>query len=288
MSSDGRFEEKGKQDATEQSIEELETEIELLIEENQQLRQSYTQAKKTQYRRTAIGLGAVGALAVAGGLLIPNAQTVLFSLAAIGLFGGVLTYYLTPERFVSADVGRDIYATLSGNEADLVAELGLTDTRVYVPMEGADVARLFIPHTTPYELPDSDALSQTIVVGQNGGTRGVAFDPSGQQLYEGVREAVTGELASAPAELAEQLTEAIVGQFEIANSASADVDGANGRVSVAVRDSVYGSLDQFDHPIASLFATGLADQLDTAISMEVVKTRDDAGDYMITCRWQTS
>lgn len=288
MSSDGLVESEGEPETAGQSIEELQTQIELLVEENQQLRQSYTQAKKTQYRRTALGLGAVGAIAVAGGVLIPNAQTVLFSLAAIGLFGGVLTYYLTPERFVSADVGRDVYGTLAGNEAEIVSELGLADARIYVPVEGTDAARLFIPHETPYELPDTDALSQTIVVGRDTPTRGIALDPSSQHLYETVREAVAGELASAPAELASQLAEAIVEQFEIASSASADVDADSGRVSVTIRDSVYGPADRFDHPIPSLLATGFADQLDTAISMEVDQTREDAADYLVTCRWDTA
>jgi hypothetical protein len=115
------------------TVAELRTQLRLLAEENEQLRDSYARAKQTQYRRTALGLAALGCLGVAGGVLVAGASDVLFVLGGIGLFGGLLTYYLTPEQFVAADVGRAVYSVLAANEAALVDELGLSDRRVYVP-----------------------------------------------------------------------------------------------------------------------------------------------------------
>jgi len=285
MSTDGQVS-AADTDGDERSREELRTQLELLAEENEQLRTSYTQAKTTQYKRTALGLAAVGLIAVVGGLLIPNARTVLFSLAGIGLFGGVLTYVLTPEQFVAADVGRDVYAVLADNEAAIVSELGLADKRLYVPTKGPDRVRLFVPQSATDNIPDSEAVSQCIVATDGGETRGVAFNPSGQQLFESVDDAVNGGVAAAPAELADQVTEAIVEQFEIARSATPDIDGDGGRLTVGVSGSVYGPVDRFDHPIPSLLGTALADRLDTPVTTEVTEGRDDQADYLITCQWK--
>lgn len=88
---------------------------ELLAEENRRLRAEYARTQQTRYRRTAYGLAALGVLAVLGGLLFPNARGVLFALGGTGLFGGLLTLYLTPGQFVAADVGERVYAAMAAN-----------------------------------------------------------------------------------------------------------------------------------------------------------------------------
>lgn len=271
-----------------QSREELQVQLEVLAEENQQLRESYIQAKTSRYRQTALGLVGVGLIAALSGLVLPAERTILFSLGGIGLFGGVLTYLLTPEQFVAADVGRDVYAMLADNEAALVSELGLADERVYVPVETEDAVRLFIPQETAYTVPDSGTLSQTLLASDTGDTRGVAFNPSGRQLLEAVDNTISGGLSSEPIELADQLTEAIVEQFEIATTATSDIDVAGGRLTVGISGSVYGRIDRFDHPIPSLLATGLADGLDTQVTTEIVEGRDGQAEYLVTCRWEQS
>ncbi|MFC6863889.1 hypothetical protein ACFQGE_10465 [Halomicroarcula sp. GCM10025817] len=266
--------------------DELATQLELLAEENRQLRESYTQAKRTTYRQTALGLAVVGLGAVAGALLVPRASTILFALGGIGLFGGVLTYFLTPEQFVSADVGRDVYATLAGNEAALVGELGLSDERRYVPLETGDSSvRLFVPQHESAAVPDDEALTQTIVVPDDGERRGLALDPSGTRLFRAFEEALTGPVSAAPGELGDQLTEALVEQFELARSASAESDPDEGRLTVAIGGSVYGPLDTFDHPIASFLAVGLARGLDRPISLSVTEQSDGDVEALVTCRW---
>src|SRR5699024_5189946 len=119
----------GDERSTESS--ELAAQIDVLREENQRLREEYARARRTQYRRTALALAAVGLLATLGGVALPDSRTVLFALGGTGLFAAALTRYLTPEQFISASVGEGIYGSLAATEAALVAELGLQDERLY-------------------------------------------------------------------------------------------------------------------------------------------------------------
>ncbi|MBX0297798.1 hypothetical protein [Haloarcula nitratireducens] len=280
MSTNGRLD-----DDIDESREELLTQLELLVEENQQLRESYTRAKQTQYQRTALGLGAVGVLAVVGAILIPNTRDVLLALGAVGLFGSVLTYYITPEQFVSADVGRDVYTALAGNEAALVAELGLTDEQIYVPPGPAhDTVRLFIPHEQRGTLPDRDALDR-IVITDESGARGLALDPTGEPLFQSFDAVRSGSLGETPTDLAQQLTDALVEQFELVGAVTTDIDPDGQRLTIGLNDSVYGPVDRFDHPVASLLAVGLATGLDEPISVEVTEGTDARSAYLVTCRW---
>lgn len=270
-----------------QSREELLTQLELLAEENRDLRESYLRAKQTQYRETALLLGGVGILAVVGGLVVSDARDVLFSLGAIGIFGGILTLYLTPEQFVSATVGRDVYTSLASNEAALAAELGLTDQRVYVPVDTAGTGvRLFVPQHDSYSLPDRDAIEQTIVVSSDGTANGLSLDPSGSRLFQSFDTAVAGEVSSDPTLLGDQLTDALVEQFELVDYASAEVDPDGHRLTVSVGDSVYGPLDRFDHPVQSFIATGMAHGLEQPVSVSTIESEDRRGEYLVTCRWE--
>ncbi|WP_178917777.1 hypothetical protein [Natronomonas gomsonensis] len=275
----------GNKDGDE-SIAELRTQLEVITEENEELRESYTRAKQAQYQRTALGLGLIGLLAAAAGVLLPGARDVLFALGGIGLFGAVLTYYLTPERFVSADVGRDVYAALAGNEAALVDELGLSETRLYVPTEsGGDPVRLFVPQSEAYSIPEDAALADSIVVTETDDTRGVAFTPSGGPLFEAFEAARSGPAAETPEAIATQLSDALVEQFELVDSATPELDPDESRLTVATDDTVYGTLDRFDHPVASVIAVGLADGLNTPVTLEKSAANDDKSEYLLTYRW---
>lgn len=272
-----------------EQLSELRTQIELLTEENDRLRDSYTRAKQTQYRRSAVGLLTIGTVAALGGLVIPTASSVLFALAGTGLFGGVLTYYLTPENFISADVGRDVYAMLAANEAALTAELGLSDEHVYVPVSaGSDPVRLFVPHNAEYALPDDSTLAGQTIIADDAQSRGLALDPSGTRLLTSLDMTLRGSLADSPAELASQLSDALVEQFELADAADPDIDPDGQRCSVAIRGSVYGSVDQFDHPVVSLLASGFASGLSDPVRASVSPAADGTEDAVVTLRWNNS
>ena len=269
-----------------QSREELVTQIRLLTEENKRLRESYTQAKQTQYRQTALSLTGVGVLASMGAIVVTSASTVLFALAGVGFFGGILTYYITPEQFVSADVGRSVYQVLADNEATLAQELGLTTEQVYIPDGTTDPdVKLFVPQTAGDPLPSPQAVQQCIVVTE-GQTKGLAFQPSASRLFHSFKQTLPGSLDSEPATMADQLTEALVEQFELLESASTDFAPDEGRLTVSCVGSAYGPIDRFDHPVKSFLAVGIATGLDTPVSVESVESTDDRTEYYVTCRWE--
>ena len=258
---------------------ELAARAELLAEENSRLREEYVRARRAQYRNTALGLAALGVVAGLGGLVFPGSREVLFVLAATGLFGGVLTYSLTPGRFVAAEVSERVYAGLAANQAALAAELGLREERVYLPGEG-DGVRLFVPRHREYDLPDADA--GPIVADER--SRGLLLEPTGDRLVRELERGLPGELAGQPAALAAQLADGLVEQLELARSAEPDVDPETGRVTVALGDPAFGPVDRFDHPVASFFAVGVATGLEQPVSL-AVEPGDDRADWLVTCRW---
>ncbi|WP_435186441.1 hypothetical protein [Halobellus sp. EA9] len=264
------------------SREELLTQVELLEEENQALYESYTRAKQTQYRRTAIGLVGIAVVATVAGLAIPPARTILLSLAGIGFFGGVLTLYLTPEQFIASDTGRDVYTALAENEQAIVTELGLTEERVYIPTPDTDdPAKLFVPQRDEYALPDSSSLANTIIASENPPENGVAFVPSGTRLFESFTRALSGSLGDTPSALGTQLTDALTAQFELVETARAEVDTTTDAITITVSGSAYGPLTRFNHPVVSFIAVGLATGLDRAVTATVSDTGIENGDYRI-------
>jgi len=259
--------------------------VERLSAENRQLREQYARVRRTEYRRAALALAGLGIVAVGGAALFPAIREVLLVLAAIGLFGAVLTRYLTPERFVSADVGERVYAALADNEAAVAADLGLQNERVYVPVGPGDPpARLFVPQRRDYAVPDAEALEATFVVPEEPDARGVALEPTGGSLYREFTRTVTGEPAEAPTRLVDQLSEACVETFEVADAVDPDVDAAAGRATVRVTGGAFGSGDRFDDPIGSLLAVGLAVGLDAPVRTETARVD---GGYTVTCRWDS-
>lgn len=282
---DARPDERGDADA--EADENLAEQVELLVAENQRLRSEYVAARRSSYRRTAVGLLAVGVVALAGAVAFPDSRTVLLALGFTGLFGAVLSYFLTPERFVSAETGERVY-TASARTGDLlVGELGLRDVRVYAPAPGGDDSpvRLFVPSASDYRVPDVAELAHLFVVTDDARERGVSLHPTGGLLYREFESAVADEATEAPAAAARQLADAVVEVFELAESASPDVDESGGRLAVGVTDSAYGPVDRFDHPVASLIAVGMAATLGVPVTAEVTATPDGRADYLITCEW---
>ncbi|WP_324759608.1 hypothetical protein [Haloarcula montana] len=263
--------------------EALRTRLELLEEENQRLREEYARARQTRYRRTALSLAGLGAVAALGGLLFPAAQTVLFALAGTGAFLGLLTYYLAPEQFLPASLGETVYTALADNESSMVAELGLRETRVYVPT--SQNVHLFVPQHEEYEVPGADDLEDVFVVTSDTGTRGVALEPTGDGLADEFERAVTGDPDDNPERVATQTTDALIEQFELVETATADVDPAGGRVTVAISGSTMGRPDRFDHPVVSFLACSLARRLNKPVTADVEPTPDGQNDYRVTLRW---
>jgi hypothetical protein len=266
---------------------ELAAQVELLEDENRRLRAEYARARRSRYRRTAIGLAAVGAVAVLGGIAFPAGTTVLFSLGAIGVFAGLLTYYLTPERFVAATVGKAVYAAHANNSDAVVSELGLSEQHLYVPLESPTrAATLYVPQVEDAAVPPASALDAVFVVGENG-QRGVSLRPAGGALLVEFERTLADPLADDPASLVDQLADGLIEVFELADGVDPELSSDGTQCVFGVTGSALGSVDRFDHPVGSFLATGVAVGLDRPVEMTVT-TGDGRFDHRVTCSWRAA
>ena len=270
--------------------DDLAARVELLERENDRLREQYARTRWTSHHRAALGLAAIGVVAALGALILPASRDILFGLAGTGLFVGVLTYYLTPERFIAAAVGERVYESTATAGEELVADLGLTDVSVYVPSAGtagesAAAVRLFVPLHRDYVVPDVSDLDAPFVVTGDERGRGLSFPATGASLVRELQLTLGGDLAADPETLVAQLRDALVEEFELVDGVTVEFDETDDRVTVGVRGSAYGPVTRFDHAVASFVAAGLAAGLDAPVRLETVATDGSAGEYLVTCDW---
>lgn len=263
---------------------ELAAQVEVLSEENRRLRDEYRRAQQTRHRRTALGFAGIGLVALVGAFLFVGSRTVLLALSGTGLFAAVLVYMLTPERFIAASVGERVYDAYATTGRGLVADLGLTDERVYVPV--GDDARLFIPQQSTYTIPEPEALDQTFIVSDDDRRRGVALEPTGNGLYHEFERDLTDAPADDPATLGTQLADALVDGFELVNEARPEAEP--GRLSLAISGHAYGDIDEFDHPVPSFLAVSVATAVEQPVTITISRETDERADVVVTCQWNPS
>ncbi|WP_380677895.1 hypothetical protein [Salinigranum sp. GCM10025319] len=266
--------------------DELATIVDELQAENRRLRREYVRAKQGSYRRSAAALVVLGVAAVLGAVVFPVAREVLFILGAVGLFSGVLVRYLTPERFVTATVAQSIYESTAETGADLTAELGLEDVSVYVPTgrEGATgvPVRLFVPQTSPFEIPDAGELTSLFVLPESDVHRGISVRPTAARLVREFEKSAGESIATDPADLASELSDGLVEQFELVDATSVESDLDARTVTLSVKGVAFADDMGFDHPVESFVGTGLAYWFDRPVTVE--RTERD-GETVLVCRW---
>lgn len=257
---------------------ELQTRLAVLEAENRQLREEYTRARQAVYRRLAIGLFGVGLVGLVGGIGFPDARAVLFALGGTGIFAGVLTAVLTPERFVTARVGARVFQALRADRDAIVSELGLGGDPVYLPADGE--VRMFIPRYDETAVPEATAVEDVFVVPTEPDEGGVAFHPTGEPLFAELTATQTQPIDPTPAAVATVTADALVELFELADGVEYDVDTATDRITFEIAGAGLGDPAAIDHPLSSFLAVGLAKTLDTTVRVEV---REDP--LTITCRY---
>jgi uncharacterized membrane protein len=262
--------------------------LEVLQAENRRLRREAVRARQTSHRRTALGLAVIGLVGVVSATLFPSLQTVLLVLGAIGLFGAVLTYYLTPERFVAADVGDRVAAAMDESLQRLATQLGLTDQRIIVPTSGPDAATLYVPIEEIRDLseatfPTVEALESPFVTDSEGAL-GLAIVPAGANLFGAFSEQGPSERVSTVPERLETLGEALREQFELVDAVEIE-STTDGEATVRLIEPVYADGSWFEDPLASFLGVGLTTHLDTPVSVTV---RTDDPDRIIQFRWEST
>lgn len=272
---------------------ELITKIHQLEEENQRLRREYSKINRSQYRQTAIGLAAVGIGTFIAGWLLPASRSVLFAFGSTAMLGVVLLYFLTPERFIPARVGELVYESLAENQTELISDLGLKNSQIYIPIPSSSVnstksnIRLFIPQRENPDLPDGDSLDSIFVITNDENGRGVSLKPSADGLVSEFEITLPSGFGDSPTELALQLADGLVEEFDLADEINIEVDEEKGQTTFAISGSAYGTVHRFDDPLQSFLGAGLARGLATPINVEVHEGDRDRVDAIVKCSWRS-
>lgn len=255
-----------------------------LVAENDRLRREIAEANRSRHRTTIFALLGVGIVSVLGGIVLPTAQTVLFALGATGIFGAILTYSITPDRFLSAAVGERVFRPLAADRETLVSELGLSDDRRYVPTDDPETpVRLFVPRSRSTETPGADALSELFIVDET--AAGVSLKPSGVELLSVLERSAPSGGLSGPRSAGVVCADALVAEFELVTDV--ETDDEPGRVTVEMAGVEYGPIEQFDHPIVSVLACAVATAASKPVRTTVVTDADGRADAIVTCQWET-
>jgi hypothetical protein len=257
-----------------------EAELQELREENARLRSHYAEAKRSSYHRESLALATVGFVAGSVGMVITTAQQVLFSIAGIGIFAAILTWFLTPEQFIPANIGRAVFSPSARDRDAIAAQLGLSATRVYLVTE--DGPRLFVPKRDEYELPAEDDLTDPFVIGDET-TRGLSLEPSAKNLLDEFEATHQGPLPDDARELAILLVEGATEGLEVATNIKVDVDADDGRATFDIATAQFGPPAQFDHPVRSFLAVGMTRGLDQPVEAEWTTSSDEH--FVVTVRW---
>jgi len=247
--------------------------------------------------KLALLFAASGLIIVVSATVFPDMRTVLFAIYWTFFFAAALLYFLSPERRVRAPVADHVYAELATNEAELVEAYDLQNVQVYLPRSGSEgiateelLAWLFVPRHAEFDLPTEDELGSLLVASDAEWRRGLGLRPTGSGLFGEFASMLDGEVSDSPSDLAEQLADGLVEGLELADRVTPTVRPGQQRIDFEVANSLYGSIGQFDHPVQSFLAVGLAVGLDRPVLAETTSTDEDQDrfDYVVTCRWKAS
>jgi hypothetical protein len=253
-----------------------EVERSLLRTENERLRRELARSTRTTYRRTALALLALGVLTALTAIVFPAIRDVLVIVGAIGVFGGILTWYLTPERVLAVSVIEGTFDAHASALASMQAELGLSDEHVYVPTgDHVGRARLFVPLHASYDIPDS--MDDLFLTTDTETERGISVQPTGAKLARALEQSISGDLSRN--RLSDVVPEALVEQFELADHATGEL--TDDTLTIQVETPAIGGLDRPDHPVVSLIAVVTAGTIDEPVRVE----RTNPADGTITVRW---
>lgn len=233
---------------------------------------------QSRYRWATVGLVGIGLLAAGGAVAFSDAREVLFALAATGLFGGVLAFVLGSDRLVPAAVAEHVYDSTAENEAAIVDALGLSERRIYVPVNEGSNVLLYVPAADEQPAP-----SDPTVPWSTDGEADLVLEPTGSGLFREVQRKLPNDLEPGIETTVSALTEGAVEILEIAREADATVDTDEGTVTVGVTGGSFGAVDRFDHPVASYLAVGFASTLKQPITLDVHQS--DGEEWEITCSW---
>ncbi|MFC6767041.1 hypothetical protein [Natrinema soli] len=260
-------------------LADLENRAERLTARNERLHDHVGWSERSGTDPSTLGFVGLSALCVGGAFVVPSAQSVLFTLAGIGVVGALLVATMTRGEFIERGDAEEVYAACAANYDALIAAFDHGADRFYLPDEDGHI-RLFVPRRS-----DDAPESVTAPVSGDADRRGLFLEPIGSGFVREVEGAVADAKLSTPAAMVEQLTDALEDRFEFVTATDSVVEA--GRAEIAVSGSAFGPVDRFDHPVASILAVGLATHLERPVRLEVTDDTD-RGEWLVRCHWETN
>jgi len=226
---------------------------------------------------TGIGMLLICAAGLlAGAFLFAAVREMLVALSVAAIFGAILLYLVTPERFITASVAGSVTAVMNSNIEALVETTGVVRTPRYVPT--TDGVKLFFPSVAVVSTPPTETL-----VSADEGSQiedGIVLEPSAKRLVAALGDGAADDYQTLSETLG-LLSSAMVGQFGLADGATIEsIDDQH--ATVRVRGSIFDDSTRFDHPIQSFLAVGLAMRVEATVRPTM--TVEDSGDLLITFR----
>ncbi|KTG11011.1 hypothetical protein AUR64_07540 [Haloprofundus marisrubri] len=220
------------------------------------------------------GVGAaLGLVLAAGGVL--TQQWLLAALGAVTLYVAVLTYYLAPETAVSDLVTEGVYGSYVDGH-DVVDE---SARQVYVPSTKMDVGGSDIRLI----LTGDDASLASASAGNT--SVGRRSRPVGAKLLESYLAETNESLAAEPRRLSDQLAEAVVDGFGLADAVEV-VDRSDDSTTFRLLGCALTPLTRFDHPTTSFLGTAMASGLGQPVRVDAEPGRPE-GSYLVECSVET-
>ncbi|WP_117592599.1 hypothetical protein [Haloprofundus halophilus] len=219
-------------------------------------------ARSTRWVVAAGVSAALGALFVAGGWF--TQRWLFVALGAVALYVAALAYYLAPDTSVSEAVAERLYwSYVDGRDA-----LDASAAHVYLPSVSTTDGERDVRLTLVDDAADSSVRPSRETSSEP------RHRPVGVGLLESYLDETNEALAANPRRLADQLAEAVVDGFRLADTAEI-VDSADERVTFRLTGCALTPLTRFDHPTVSLLGTGMAVGLGRPVRVTAERDRDD-------------
>jgi len=264
-------------------------ELRRLAARNNELRADSLRARFARYRALSAALMGAGLGVLLIGLIFGMENIVgatiastLVILGGIGLFTGIFTYYLTPERFVTATVVTAVCRSLDSVSQSMQGEW-TKPVYTYDPESGsANEVRLEL--VSNLESTDRGPITEELGRPRPDEIPGITaakVAPTGMFLYREARLSLTQEVGSTNERIL-SLAETLDSPLGLVDNLEATWDSS--RLSVRIADSACGPIDRFDHPVVSLLACGLAIETESSVVCETERVEATDFDWEIVCR----
>ncbi|WP_224270042.1 hypothetical protein [Haloprofundus salinisoli] len=222
----------------------------------------------------AAGVGvALGVLFAVGGLF--TQRWLFVALGAVALYVAALAYYLAPDASVSEAVTERLYwSYIDGRDA-----LDASTAHVYLPSASTAGEAHGVRLTLVDDTTDSSASA----------SGDASPRPQQRPVGVGLLESYLGEtneaLSTDLRRLADQLAEAVVDGFRLADAAEI-VDRTDERVAFRLSGCALTPLTRLDHPTVSFLGTAMAAGLGRPVRVVAERNRGD-GSYRVDCLVET-